>query len=93
MELLDKRILKLLYKPMSLLISAFGGVLAAAPFKKVWTAVSGEDEAPDATSEHGTKEVLLAAVIQGAIFAGMKAAVDRAGARGFKKLTGTDPNE
>jgi hypothetical protein len=30
MELLDKRILKLLYKPMSLLVSAFGGVLAAA---------------------------------------------------------------
>ena len=62
-----------------------------AVFKKVWAVVSDEEEAPEATSpEHSTKEVLVAAVIHGAVFAGVKAAVDRAGAKGFKKLTGTD---
>lgn len=81
--------MKILYRPLSLLASVLGGILAGAVFKKVWAAVSGEEQAPEATSpEYSTKEVLLAAVIQGAIFAGVKAAVDRAGAMGFKKITG-----
>ena len=84
--------MKILYRPLSLVVSVLGGILAGAVFKKVWAAVSGEEEAPEATSspEYSTKEVLLAAVIHGAIFAGVKAAVDRAGAKGFKKITGKD---
>lgn len=86
--------MNLLYKPLGLLVSVLGGILASAVFKKVWAVVSDEEEAPEATSpEYGTKEVLLAAAIQGAIFGCVKAAVDRAGAKGFKKLTGTDPGK
>ena len=63
-------------------------------FNKVWTAVTGQEEAPEATSaEHSTKQVLLAALVQGAIFGAVKAAVDRASAKGFKQLTGTDPGK
>jgi Protein of unknown function (DUF4235) len=84
-------LVKILSRPLGLLISVLGGILAGAVFKKVWTVVSGEEEAPEATSpEYSTKEVLVAAVVQGAIFAGVKAAVDRAGAKGFKKVTGKD---
>jgi hypothetical protein len=82
---------KILYRLLSLVVSVLGGILAGAVFKKVWAAVSGEEEAPQATSpDHSTKEVLVAAVVHGAIFAGVKAVVDRAGAKGFKKITGTD---
>lgn len=85
---------KLLYKPLGLVVSVLGGIVAGAVFKKVWVAVSGEEQAPKAISpEHSTKEVLLAAAAQGAIFAAVKAAVDRAGAKGFKKITGTDPGK
>jgi hypothetical protein len=57
----------------------------------VWAAVPGEEEAPEATSsEYSTREVLVAAVIQGSIFAGVKGAVDRAGAMSFKKITDKD---
>jgi len=35
--------------------------------------------------------VLLAAVIQGAIFAVVKALIERAGAKSFEKLTGSWP--
>jgi hypothetical protein len=31
--------------------------------------------------------------LQGAIFGTVKAAVDRAGAKGYKKITGTDPGQ
>ena len=44
-------------------------------------------------SEYKMREVVLAAAIQGAIFAATKAAIDRAGARGFTKLTGTWPGD
>jgi hypothetical protein len=47
---------------------------------------------PDATDEErGWSEVLLAATVQGAIFAGVKAAVDRAGAAVTRGMTGTWP--
>ncbi|GAB3584695.1 DUF4235 domain-containing protein [Amycolatopsis endophytica] len=81
--------MKLMYKPLSLAVSALGGVLAGMLFKQAWKASTGEDDAPDATSsDYSTKEVLLAAVLQGAIFGGVKAAVDRAGAKAFTKATG-----
>jgi hypothetical protein len=87
-------LVKLLYRSLSLVVSVLGGILAGAVFKKVWAAVSGEEEAPEATSpEYSTKEVLVAAAVQGAIYAGVKAAVDRAGAKGIKKITGIDPEK
>jgi len=83
--------MKLMYKPLSLAVSALGGVLAGMLFKRAWTAATGEDDAPQATSsDYSTKEVLLAAVLQGAIFGGVKAAVDRAGAKAFTKATGKE---
>lgn len=80
---------KLLYRPLSMLISALGGLLSAALFKRIWRGVAGEDEAPGATSpDHRTREVLLAALLQGAIFGVVKASIDRAGAKGYRRLTG-----
>lgn len=84
--------IKLLYKPLSLLISVLSGVLAGAIFKKVWQLAAGEDEAPEATdAQRGWREVLLAATLQGAIFALVKAAVDRGAAEGTRKLLGVWP--
>ena len=66
-------------------------VLAGAIFKRVWKITAGEGDAPKATGAgRGWREVLLAA-LQGAIFALVKAAVDRAAAAGTHKLTGTWP--
>jgi hypothetical protein len=64
-------------------------VLASVVFGQLWKRISGEDEAPDATSnEYGTREVLAAAALQGAVFGLVKAAVDRAGMKGVRKLVG-----
>ncbi|MBO0807876.1 MAG: DUF4235 domain-containing protein [Actinobacteria bacterium] len=82
--------MKVLYKPVSVL----RGVLAGAVFKRVWKVTAGEDEAPKATAaRRGWREVLLAAAIQGAIFALVKAAVDRGAAEATRKVTGTWPGE
>lgn len=83
---------RLLYKPFGLIFSILGGLLAGALFKRVWSAVGHEEKAPKATDESkGWAEVVVAAAAQGAVFGGVKALVDRAGAAGFAHLTGAWP--
>jgi hypothetical protein len=85
---------KLAYRPVGLVAGVLAGALSGAVFKQIWKAVAHEDDAPTALqSEYRMREVVLAAAIQGAIFAATKAAIDRAGARGFTKLTGTWPGD
>ena len=83
---------KLAYRPVGLLASLAAGSVASAIFKQIWKRVAHQDDAPDALqSEYTFGEVLLAAAIQGAIFAVVKAAIDRGGALGFEKVTGSWP--
>jgi hypothetical protein len=84
---------KLMYKPFSILAGVAAGAVAGAVFKQVWKVVAGEEDAPSATAEEYTwTEVLIAAALQGAIFAVVKAAIDRGGAAGVRRLTGTWPD-
>ena len=84
----------LAYRPIGLVASLAAGAVASAIFKQIWKRVARQDEAPDALqSEYPLREVLLAAAIQGAIFALVKALIDRGGARGFEKLTGAWPGD
>jgi hypothetical protein len=83
---------RILYKPFGLLISVLGGLVARAIFKRVWRLVAREEEAPKATDERrGLTEVVSASAAQGAVFGGVKALIDRAGAKGFAWLTGAWP--
>ena len=85
---------KLLYRPLGIVVSVLGGILAGTVFKQIWKLVSKEEDAPKAKeSEYGWREVLPAAALQGAIFGLVKAAVDRGGAEGFRKLTGVWPGD
>ncbi|MCC9305916.1 DUF4235 domain-containing protein [Kitasatospora sp. RB6PN24] len=84
---------KVVYKPVALMAGGLGGVVAGAVVKQVWKAVAGEEKTPAATDQHrGWREVLLAAALQGAVFALMKAIVDRLGASGVRRLTGEWPD-
>ena len=86
--------MKLLYKPFGIIFGVLGGLIGGAIFKQIWKLVSGEEDAPAAKeSEYTWAEVLPAAAAQGAIFALVKAAVDRGGAQGFQKLTGVWPGD
>ncbi|MFF7049682.1 DUF4235 domain-containing protein [Streptomyces griseorubiginosus] len=83
---------KIAYKPVGLALGAVSGAAAGALFKQAWKILGHDQDAPDATDEDRTwNEVLLAATLQGAIFAAVKACVDRAGATAARSLTGTWP--
>ncbi|MEU2392702.1 DUF4235 domain-containing protein [Streptomyces sp. NPDC007369] len=83
---------KLAYRPVGLALGSLSGLIAGLAFKQLWKTVGGQADAPDALDEERSwREILLAAALQGAVFAGAKAAVDRAGALGIRRLTGSWP--
>ena len=84
--------MKLLYRPFGLASSVLGGVVAGMVFKQVWKRIADEEDAPKAIdARRGWREVIVAAAFQGAVFGTVKAVVDRAGAHGFKRVTGVWP--
>jgi len=87
---------KLLYRPLGLISSLLAGVVAGSVFKSVWKhATPGDNaDAPRALeSEYRLREILVASAVQGAIFATVKALVNRGGARVFQKWTGEWPGD
>jgi hypothetical protein len=89
----SNRIGKAAYKPVGVLFGLAAGAIAGTIFRQVWKMTAGDGEAPSATDEdRGWGEVLAAAALQGAIFAVVRAAVDRGGAVGVRRLTGHWPD-
>ena len=87
---------KILYRPVGLVGSVVAGVVAGQVFKQTWkhAAPGDQEDAPRALeSEYSLNQVLLAAAVQGAIFAVVKAAMSRAGARVFQRWTGEWPGD
>ncbi|NNN32653.1 DUF4235 domain-containing protein [Streptomyces sp. S3(2020)] len=84
--------LPLVYKPVGLVLGWSSGALAGLAFQRTWKAIRHEDDAPDALDrDRGWGEILLAAAVQGAIFAVVRSAVDRTGAKAIERSTGVWP--
>lgn len=82
----------ILYKPLGIAVSVLGGLAASAVFTKIWKASTGDDDTPEATDpDQSWRAVLIAAAAQGAVFGLVKAAMDRGGAAGYRKMTGRWP--
>ncbi len=87
---------KILYRPFGLASSIVGGLVAGQVFKQVWKRATPGDspDAPKALeSEYDLRQVLVAAAVQGAVYATVKTAIDRGGARLFERWTGEWPGD
>ena len=87
---------KILYRPFGLISSIIGGLIAGQVFKQVYKRVSPghrKDAPTPLQSEYSLREILITALIQGAVFSGVKALIDRGGARAFQKWTGEWPGD
>ncbi|HVV29334.1 MAG TPA: DUF4235 domain-containing protein [Mycobacteriales bacterium] len=85
----------LAYKPVGIAGKMVAGGLAGALVSRIWQMGHREDPAlPGARSlQHGWRDVLLAAALQGTVFAVVKTAVDRAAAGQFARWSGAYPEQ
>jgi Protein of unknown function (DUF4235) len=85
--------MKLLYKPIGIVLGIAAGIAGRKLFDFVWTKVSDE-EPPEPTTELANwSSVMAAAALQGVIFRVTRTVVDRYGALGWSYLTGAWPGE
>jgi len=84
---------KLIYKPIGILCGLQAGRLATALFSSLWSRLD-DQEPPKASHERAPLgKVVAATALEAAVFQTVRAAVDRAGARGFANLTGVWPGD
>jgi len=84
---------KVVYRPVGLAASVVSGVIAGQIFRFAWKkGTPGHKDAPGPLeTEYPLKEIFVAAAIQGAIYAVVRTAVDRQGAKLFQRWTGEWP--
>jgi hypothetical protein len=74
--------MKLLYKPFAIIAGLVASRAAGAIFRRLWTFLSKETEMPQALEQsRGWTKVVVAAMLKGAVFGGVKALVDRTSQR------------
>lgn len=86
----------LLYRPVGLASGVIGGLIAGVVFKQLWkrfTPTHAADAPKALDSAYSWKEIMAAAIVQGAIFSLVKAVIDRGGARAFERVTGQWPGK
>ena len=89
---LDRAIMKLMYKPVGIIASVAGGMLASMLFARIWRALTGRGDVPEASDRAKSwADILPAAALHGIVFGVVKALVDRAGEKEFERLTGRWP--
>ncbi|MFF8990731.1 DUF4235 domain-containing protein [Streptomyces sp. NPDC014983] len=84
--------LPFVYQPIGFALSWVSGAVAGLAFKQAWKAIRHEEDAPTALDEdRRLRDILLAAALQGAIFAVVRSAVNRTGAKAIARSTGVWP--
>ncbi|WP_083407414.1 DUF4235 domain-containing protein [Mycolicibacterium rutilum] len=83
---------KAMYKPLSIVSSVVGGLIAGKIFTEIWQRVNPSDEEPDPKDlSRSTREVMIAAALQGLLIGVVRAALARGQAKGFHALTNENP--
>ena len=84
---------QVLYPPLSLIASVCGGLLAGAVFIRLCKRLSDSDQPPPDPKDlsRSTRVALAGAALQGLVFGLVRAAVDRAAARGYRAVTHDSP--
>lgn len=85
--------MKLFYRPFGIVFGILAGVLSEKLFNVVWSIFDNEEPPTPTTQEADWPKILAAAAVQGLTFNVTRAAVDRAGAKGWNHLFGIWPGD
>ena len=85
--------MKIIYKPFGVVLGILAGLLGKRVFDFVWERIDDEDPPKATTRQTSLAKLVGATALQGVIFKVTRVLVDRAGAKGFSRLTGVWPGE
>jgi hypothetical protein len=83
----------IIYKPIGIILGILGGILGRQAFNQVWQRIDDEEPPEPTTRDASIRRVMMAVVLQGAIFSLVKMAIQRGGARAWRHLFGIWPGE
>ena len=84
---------KLLFIPFSVIGGILAGAIGKKTFELIWGALDDE-EAPDSQHrEISLVKLIVALVVQGAIFRAVRGLIDHGARHAFQKMTGSWPGE
>lgn len=85
--------MKVLFAPIGILAGLIAGLVAQKGFERVW-AIVDEEQAPEAEDRDVSyPKLVLALLLEGAIFRLVKGMVDHGARSGFATITGRWPGE
>jgi hypothetical protein len=90
---MESKLAKIVFAPFSILAGVLAGLAGRALFARLWGAID-DREAPDPSQRRTTwPKVLIAATVEGAVFAATRAATDRGARSAFARFTGAWPGD
>jgi Protein of unknown function (DUF4235) len=83
----------LIYKPFGIILGILGGVAGRQVFNQIWQRVDDEEPPEPTTRDTSLVRLVSAVALQGMVFALVKLAVKRNGAKAWNHLFGVWPGE
>ena len=84
---------KIIFIPISVISGLIAGSIAGRIFERVWAMFAGEEAPEPGHRETDIPKLVIALLVEGAIFRLMKGFTERATRKGFYTLTGSWPGE
>ncbi|MBV8947165.1 MAG: DUF4235 domain-containing protein [Solirubrobacterales bacterium] len=84
---------KLLFIPFSVIGGILAGFIGKKTFELVWGAFDDEEAPEPGHREISLVKLILALIVQGAIFRAVRGLVDHGSRHAFQKMTGSWPGE
>jgi hypothetical protein len=87
----DLSVSKILFLPFGVIGGLISGAIGKRAFRRVWSMLDNDEPPDPARRDASWTKLILALVLEGAIFRAVRGIVDRASRQGVSKLTGSWP--
>ena len=85
--------MSLVFRPVGVLIGLLAGIVGRKIFERVWGLIDNEDAPEPKYREIAFGKLIVALLIEGAIFGVLRGVADHGARHGFARLTGEWPGQ
>jgi hypothetical protein len=85
--------MSLVFKPVGIIVGLLAGILGKRIFELIWSVIDEEDAPEPKYREIALGKLVIALLLEGAIFRALRGLADHGARHGFARLTGEWPGE